>query len=107
MSNNGFFIDDGHFEISKEQMAKLAKELEDNNPMHDINRHNNEELRLLNDIMAEMKNQAKDADNKHKQSMTKANYQITWAVVAAIIAFLTLVFTFFPELVSWIKQIYN
>ena len=28
MSNNGFFIDDGHFEISKEQMAKLAKELE-------------------------------------------------------------------------------
>ena len=35
MSNNGFFIDDGHFEISKEQMAKLAKELEDNNPMQE------------------------------------------------------------------------
>ncbi len=27
MSNNGFYIDDGHFTIPKEQMDKLAKDL--------------------------------------------------------------------------------
>ena len=51
--------------------------------------------------------QTVDSDKKHKQSMRKANWQIFWAIVAAIIAFLTLVFTFFPELVIWIKQIWN
>lgn len=88
MSNNGFFIDDGHFEISKEQMAKLAKELEDNNPMHDINKHNHEELRLLNAMMTEMQKQAKDSENKHKQTML-------WTRLAFIVAFLTLMATLY------------
>lgn len=55
----------------------------------------------------QLKLQAVDSDKKHQQSMKKANWQITLAVVTAIIAFFTLVFTFFPELVSWIKQICN
>lgn len=55
----------------------------------------------------QLKLQAVDSDKKHLQSMKKANWQIFWAVVAAIIAFLTLVFTFFPELVIWIKQFFT
>lgn len=73
MNYNSFYIDDGHFEIPKEQMAKIAKDLQENSPMHDINKHYKEEISLLNAMMVEIKEQAKDSDKKHKQAMTKAN----------------------------------
>lgn len=56
------------------------------------------------EVVRQLEQQATDSDKKHKQSMRKANWQIAWAFVAAVIAFLTLVFTFFPELTIWIKQ---
>ena len=34
MNNYGYSIDDGHYGLPKEQMAKLSKELQDNNPMN-------------------------------------------------------------------------
>ena len=74
--NNYGFIDDGHYGLNKEQMAKLARELQDNNPMQDINKHYDDEINLLTAMMDEMKKQAKDTDKKHIQTITKANWQI-------------------------------
>ena len=54
MNNYGYNIDDGHYGLHKEQMAKLAKELQDNNPMHDINKHYNDEINLLTAMMEKM-----------------------------------------------------
>lgn len=42
--NNYGFIADGHYGLNKEQMAKLARELQDNNPMQDINKHYDDEI---------------------------------------------------------------
>lgn len=58
------------------------------------------------EAVKQMTIQAADSDKKHKQSMRKANCQIFWAIVAAFIALLTLTFTFFPELVLWLKRIF-
>jgi hypothetical protein len=96
--NNYGFIDDGHYGLNKEQMAKLARELQDNNPMQDINKHYDDEINLLTAMMDEMKKQAKDTDKKHIQTITKANWQIFWAIVAVVIAALALILNLFPEI---------
>ena len=98
MNNYGITIDDSHYRLPKEQMAKLAKEMQENRPMHDINKHNDDEINLLTAMMDEMKKQAIDADNKHNQTMTKANWQIFWAIAAVVFAALALIFNLFPEI---------
>lgn len=98
MNYSGFHIDDGHYGLPKEQMAKLAKELQDNNPMHDINKHYDDEINLLTAMMDEMKKQAIDTDKKHTQTMSKANWQIFWAIAAVVIAALALILNLFPEI---------
>lgn len=72
--------------ISKEDENRVAKKMYENSPMHDINKHYDEELRLLNAMMAEMQKQADDSDKKHKQVMR-------WTRWAFTIAFLTLIAT--------------
>ena len=98
MNNYGYSIDDGHYGLPKEQMAKLSKELQDNNPMHDINKHYNDEINLLTAMMDEMKKQAIDTDKKHTQTIAKANWQIFWAIAAVVIAALALILNLFPEI---------
>ena len=72
--------------ISKEDENRVAKKMYENSPMHDINKHYDEELRLLNAMMAEMQKQADDSDKKHKQVMR-------WTRWAFTIAFLTFIAT--------------
>ncbi|MBQ8158476.1 MAG: hypothetical protein IJ081_05595 [Prevotella sp.] len=98
MNKYGFSIDDGHYKLPNEQMAKLAKELQDNNPMHDINKHYNDEINLLSAMMDEMKKQSIDTDKKHAQTMAKANWQIFWAIAAVVIAAIALILNLFPEI---------
>lgn len=98
MNNYGFNIDGGHYSLPKEQMAKLAKELQENSPMHDINKHYDDEINLLTAMMDEMKKQSVDTDKKHRQTMAKANWQICWAIAAVVIAVLALILNLFPEI---------
>ena len=59
------------------------------------------------EVLKQLSFQKLDSDKQHKQSMRKANEQIFWAVVAAFIALLTLIFTFFPNFALWIKHIFD
>ena len=107
MNNNGFSIDDSHYKLPREQMAKLAKELQDNNPMHDINKHYNDEINLLTAMMDEMKKQSIDTEKKHSQTMAKANWQIFWAIAAVFFAVLALILNLFPEIGVILRNFFN
>ena len=70
--------------IPKEIETKIAKEMQENSPMHDINRHYNEERRLLEAMMTEMQKQADDSNKKHKQIMCWTRWAFTIAVLTLI-----------------------
>lgn len=106
MNSFNLNVDDGRYKLPKDQMAKLAKELQDNSPMHDINKHYNDEINLLSAMMDEIKKQAIDSDKKHSQAMAKAKWQIFWAIAAVVIAALALIINAFPEIGMDIRKFF-
>lgn len=97
-------IPDSHFEpkINYKALEEIGKSREEylttlRDAILSIDKQQQEAVRQL-------EQQTADSDKKHKQSMRKANWQIAWAVIASVIAFLTLVFTFFPDMTTLIKQ---
>ena len=64
MNSFNLNVDDGRYKLPKEQVAKLAKGVQDNSPMHDINKHYNDEINLLSAMMDEIKKKIEELVKK-------------------------------------------
>ena len=80
--------------LPDEQVSKIAQVLEENNPMQSIYEHNDEELQLLKNLMIEIKHQAMDLDNKHKQTMRLTLITILIAALTLITSICALYLTY-------------
>ena len=80
--------------LPDEQVSNIAKVLEENNPMQNIYEHNDEELQLLKKLMAEIKRQAKDSDDKHRQTMCLTLITILIAALTLIVSICALYLTY-------------